>query len=732
MKFNVKRAVFVLFFVSGFCGLLYQVVWLRLAFRHFGIITPVMSVVLSVFMLGLAIGSWSGGRWIATLHKKTGISPISFYAITELLIGVGAVAVPKLFLISESYLLSLGDMNSASYLLVSAMFMMACILPWCVFMGFTFPFMMAYLKSIDASERTSFSFLYLANVIGAMTGTLITAFILIEVLGFKSTLYAAAAANVVVAAVAFTIGRNAPSPYTKAEAEEVPVTAQAQAGEKPALFPLILFITGFISMAIEVVWVRAFTPVLATTVYAFASLLAAYLLATFAGSALYRRHSTQGSVLTNAALFGILAITAFLPIVINDPRINYNPFVLLLSVMPVCAVMGYLTPKLIDAYSNGGAKSAGRAYAVNIAGCIAGPLFASYVLLANFGARLSMVILALPFLILYVAYLRSASIGKTAKAAMLSLSAVLLVVTIFASASYDERSRHVNYTKDAAVLHDYTATVIAHGEGMNKQLLVNGKGMTALVPVTKMLAHWPILLHDGKPESALIICFGMGTTYRSLLSWPVDVTAVELVPSVRDLFWYFHADTETVLKDPRGKIVIDDGRRFLSRTNKKYDIITIDPPPPMTAAGTGFLYSREFFETAKAHLNDDGLLQLWMWPEEADLYTSIAINQSITDAFPYVKLFNAFDMKRGFLYIASMKPINVPTVNEMLKKMPQAAQKDMVEWTPNLSPAQILELTRKNSADAPKTPLTAANNIMLTDDRPANEYFLVRQILGGK
>src|SRR5882757_11499648 len=107
-----RRVLFFLFFFSGFAGLVYQVVWTRMAFASFGIITPVLSVVLSVFMLGLAVGSWIGGRFIASLVKKTGLSGIAFYAAAELLIGLGAFAVPKLFMICERVLLPTGQMDS--------------------------------------------------------------------------------------------------------------------------------------------------------------------------------------------------------------------------------------------------------------------------------------------------------------------------------------------------------------------------------------------------------------------------------------------------------------------------------------------------------------------------------------------------------------------------------------------------------------------------------------------
>ena len=170
-----------------------------MAFASFGIITPVLSVVLSVFMLGLAVGAWAGGRFIAALVKKTGLSAVAFYACAELLIGLGAFAVPKLFAVGEHILLTSGETNSFRYLSLSALVLAASILPWCVCMGATFPLMMAYVREQDCQNTESFSFLYLANVLGAMSGTFLTAIVLVELLGFHHTLWVAAAGNFTIA-----------------------------------------------------------------------------------------------------------------------------------------------------------------------------------------------------------------------------------------------------------------------------------------------------------------------------------------------------------------------------------------------------------------------------------------------------------------------------------------------------------------------------------------------------
>ena len=198
--------LFSLFFGSGFCSLLYQVVWLRLAFAHFGIITPVLSVVISVFMLGLGIGSVVAGQRIEVWSRRFGINPARFYAAAEFGIGIGAFTVPWLFGSGEDALLRLGDASSASYLLVSALYISVAMLPWCVLMGATFPLMMSFIRRIHPSDTTGFSFLYLANVIGAAAGAALTAGVLVELLGFRLTSTLAALVNFAIATTAFLLG----------------------------------------------------------------------------------------------------------------------------------------------------------------------------------------------------------------------------------------------------------------------------------------------------------------------------------------------------------------------------------------------------------------------------------------------------------------------------------------------------------------------------------------------
>lgn len=695
-------------------------VWTRLAYAFFGINTPVLSVVLSVFMTGLALGSWWGGRWVSRQGERS--QPALFlrlYGLAELGIGLGAFLVPALFSAGEKLLLPLGAMDSTGYLFFSALVILISLLPWCFCMGATFPLMMAYLSRGRKASESSFSLLYTANVLGALAGTIVTALALIEVLGFRSTLALAAGLNFSLTLGSFVLsGRNLtpglPNP---------PLTAaRERAAGKIYLSTLpLLFLTGFCSMALEVVWTRAFTIILKTQVYSFAALLGTYLFSTYLGSLLYRRHLRKGKPCSPHNLLGLAFASACLTAAINDPRIHNSVAGVLGSIAPLCACLGYLTPQLIDRFSLGRPREAGRAYAVNVLGCILGPLAASYLFLPWWGAKDSMLILALPFGFFFLKSFSRDDSRKPLTLVFTGLALLFAAFSLFWTVGFEEVLAFGNSKR--VLRRDYAATVICFGEGMKKKLFVNGIGITVLIQDTKMMAHLPLAFLPAPPRSALDICFGMGTTFRSLSSWGIRVTAVELVPSVLKSFGFFFGDAEKVLSSPNVSLVVDDGKRFLHRTSETFDVITIDPPPPLEAAGSSLLYSTEFYESAKSHLNPGGILQQWLLDGETPTVQAAA--RSISKVFPYVRAFYSPD-GGGFHLLASSYPFPRLTPSQLLKKIPARAQSDMMEWYPGFKSIQLLQklLSRELFFSALLNP---DRSIEITNDRPFNEYFLLRK-----
>ena len=577
------NAFFLFFFLSGFCSLVYQVVWLRVAMADFGVTTPLVSMVLSVFMAGLALGSWGGGRVVRRLGYRPAGFFVRLYGATELTIGVSGVAVAPLLALGHRFLG--GAWGSAGHYLAAGCWITLVMLPFSTAMGATFPFAMAGIRrAFEGASARSFSFLYLANVLGAMTGTLGSAFVMIEIMGFRRTVLTAAGVNTVVAAGAFFVAGR-----VKGEAAEH--TAQKAPAARP---PALLLVSGISSLGMEVVWTRQFVPFLGPVVYAFAAMLAVYLAATAVGSRVYRRWKGAASAGTVAVLAGCCAL---LPLAAADPRIDTGEN-LVMGAMRVlagvgcfCGVLGFLTPMLVDGWSAGDPDRAGRAYAVNAIGCIIGPLIAGFVLLPLIGERWTLVLLAVPFFAFGIA-----RTPRTVLAAAVAVSLATIVLT---------RDFETLYP-DAVVRRDHTATVIATGEGLDKDLLINGVGITSLTPITKMMAHFPLASLDTPPRKVLVVCFGMGTSFRAALSWGAEVTSVDLVPSVPPLMGFFHADGAELLRSPRAHVVIDDGRRFLERTGEVFDAIVIDPPPPVAAAGSSLLYSVEFYRAAACRAKPAG------------------------------------------------------------------------------------------------------------------------------
>jgi len=238
--------------------------------------------------------------------------------------------------------------------------------------------------------------------------------------------------------------------------------------------------------------------------------------------------------------------------------------------------------------------------------------------------------------------------------------------------------------------------------------------------------HLPMALLGTPPRNVLVMCFGMGTTHRSALSWGVHSTAVELLPSVPKFFSFFHADGAQLLLSPLSRVVIDDGRRYLEWSNEQYDIITLDPPPPVEAAGSSLLYSVEFYAQIKRHLAPSGILQQWL--PGGDTATTTAVARALRESFPHVRVFHSVE-GWGVHLLASMQEIPRASASDLAGRMPPSAIADLLEWGPETTAAR--QFDRVLRAELPIEQLIAAapGTPALHDDRPINEYYLLRRLL---
>jgi spermidine synthase len=203
------------------------------------------------------------------------------------------------------------------------------------------------------------------------------------------------------------------------------------------------------------------------------------------------------------------------------------------------------------------------------------------------------------------------------------------------------------------------------------------------------------------------------------------------VPSVPKVFGYYHADGPELLKSPKAHVVIDDGRRFLERSQDTFDVITLDPPPPVGAPTSSLLYSRQFYSIIKSHLRPGGIVQVWLPGGDPGTHASVA--KALADSFPQIRAFESLSEQEGhgFHFLASAdKVIPNRTSAEMASRLPAKAREDFVEWGPYKTAdemfADVLGQERPLAsfiAESPRVP-------PLDDDQPINEYFFLRWNFG--
>jgi spermidine synthase len=400
---------FCFFLLSGFCSILYEIIWLRIAMAQFGVTTAMVSLVLSAFMIGLGLGSWGSGIVVHKYGAQAQFPTLRFYALMELLIGVSAIAVPFQLLWGRELLLKTVremSLSSSAYYLPSGIWLAITLVPWCICMGATFPFAMAAIKQ-DRNPKAarSFSYLYLANVLGATAGAVVPLF-LIELFGFQRTLHISAVLNLLLAASAFCLSLvRKRSPVVETLNETRAMLKRSESGvfsDKALLW--LLFGTGLTSMGAEVIWVRLYTPSLSTVVYAFAAILGMYLLAMDLGSWFYRR-TNRGDILESGLLWIVLGVSVLVTLLSADPRVRVSAILrVVLGIMPFSWMVGFITPAIVDRFSRGDPDRAGRAYAINIVGCVLGPLVSGFLLLPLAGERLALCAFALPWFLTGLKY----------------------------------------------------------------------------------------------------------------------------------------------------------------------------------------------------------------------------------------------------------------------------------------------------------------------------------------
>src|SRR5438094_715132 len=569
MRSSAARAYSLLFFLSGATGLIYELLWVRLLYQAFGSTLQSVTTVVAAYMGGLGLGAWLLGRR-ADRHPR----PAALYGWLELAVGGFALLSPLLLaLVHRAYVTAAGAWQlggGASVALRFALAALVLLVPTTL-MGGTLPVLTRAFMGADRGELpASLGRLYGLNTLGAVLGTALAGFFLIEYVGVRASLWATAAVNVALGAAALALAPRleplSASPASPASSAVPPVPpSEPVPGSLRGLAIALLALTAFASLLDEIAWTRVLAMIVGGSTYAFTLVLLVFLLGIAVGRAyaLNPLGSIVGAVLTGFVLVVTLGtdLTLRLGVAINAAA------ALALAVVAAQGVTeGSETHRRLRLRVLG----AGALASVGLAFALAAPRWST----------------------------RLIDLGPSIYARQ-PMSAVAV-----------QQFLEHRGVRQLAYREGWNATVSVWESGPGRTLKVNGKADASDhgdMDTEILLGLAPIAARPGA-ATALVIGYGSGVTTRTLADVPGmrGVRVVEIEPAVLQMSRFFQHVNDTVLARPNVSVVVDDARSALQIDRARYDVIVSEPSNPWLA-GVATLYTPEFFRIVRDRLTDGGV-----------------------------------------------------------------------------------------------------------------------------
>jgi spermidine synthase len=754
---SLRGAVLALFVASGAAGLIYQVVWSRELVLVFGNTTQAVATIVTAFMAGLGFGSLAGGRL-----ADTSLRPLRLYGLVELAVAAMAALLPFAFTgLAELYRGVWPSLVERPGQLAGVRFglALAAVAPATFLMGMTLPLLTRYLVRTLDEAGARLGELYAANTIGAMAGTLLGGFVLIELVGLHLTSYLAVALNLAAGLGALLLSRrweSGPEAGAAAARRERPARPQIPREFLPRRRAVLAatFVSGFVSLALEVLWTRMLAEGTGSSIYIFTTILAIFLFGIALGSFLYRRLSRpEGERLGTLGLcLAGVGVLAQATVVLGSGMVGQVPFVVrtVVVLLPATVLMGYAFPlagRLATPSAEAAGGSVGLLYAANTGGSILGSFGAAFVLAGTLGTNGSILLLGGLNLLAGAALFASDPVGGGRRAGatggsrgwarLVAAGLAGLAVLGLVASSLDlpvTRTRTENELRRTGlpVTHaeDELATVdTVGGPAKGRRLLVGGVGMTSLTVDTKLMGYLSKAL---RPEARdfLVIAFGMGGTYRSGLQLGLRTDAVELSPTVPGRMPVFFPDADRFLDHPQGRVIVSDGRNYVRLSRETYDLIAVDPAPPIESAGSVVLYTREFLTEGKARLRPGGVFMLWI-PYALPLDDFKEHVRTFAGVFGHVRLVLS-PGRHGVFMFGSDAPLEFtePDIRQVLGN-PAALRdlNDVPDHPPTDADGWVQVVRRSQWLADDQLRSFIGSGPQITDDRPRSEYFLWRRAL---
>ncbi len=687
-----------LYLGSGFAGLVYQVVWVRLFGLKFGVSSLAIGSVLAAFMLGLAWGSKFFGRFADKCK-----SPLKLYAAIELGVGLYALIFPFLLEAADKFYLSffMGRQGGFAGIALGRLLLALILLFFpTALMGGTLPVLARFFVRKAEFVGREIGYLYGLNILGAMLGCFSAGFFLIEFLGVSGTNSAAVGLNLLIALVAFLLAGTV-------EEEEVPATVKfsfplnssPQASLPQPWLYVILFVVvgaGFTSLSYELLWHRILSLMLRNTVYAFSTMLTTFLGGLFLGSLLVGRLISKktkglpkilGLLEMGIGLYALAVIPLFGRLneffyVLEIEKgffgqswalFSMGQFLLCAGVMLLPAIMmGAVFPLACELYfrlpskgaGQGTGQGVGRVYALNTLGAVLGSLASGFLLVPLLGTQGSVFLAAGVNIILGAWVIFLATREKSLETGWIALSVLFLLLAgwgmtrdITFRKSIELAGEEILFSRE-----DNSSLIeVTRDRDSGVRMLISNRqqqeGDSSWLSVynQRKQVYLPLFLHKN-PKKVLGIGLGTGISFAGLTNYPLELAeCVELSPGVIQAVEFFAAENKDIVNNPRVKIIEADGRNYLRLTENKYDLIIADLFSSYRA-GVGNLYSREHYLQCKDRLAPGGIMCQWLPPHQLPGDSLKLIIKTFQSVFPHSSLWLT---RQAMVLIAAPEPLRI-------------------------------------------------------------------------
>jgi spermidine synthase len=634
MQRNSRKILIPAVFSAGLSFLVYEVVWDRLLSLYLGITVHASTIVVSSYMAGLSAGAFFFGK-----KAQRSNDPVRFLSILLLIIPVVNLSVFRLLLLlPDIYSFNAWGMNVD---LITYAYSVILIFSSAFFIGGFMPAVSRIFVMTGNTAGQAIGNTFGIETLGSATGGILAGFILLGSLGSSGSVYFAVSVNLI---IALMIWKGLKTPEQKSE--EVPEKKSQKLKklllEKPKTAMTAVFVSGLSGFVFQITAMRIFRIYLTNTTYTFSLIVSVTIAGYFIGSMIFKKMSekefnTEKILIYSMFLMGFIVASGTV-VFINAPKLIIIPLhealsaswarilippaaMSLFTVLPQSVLSGLVFTSAVKLYKNQKEKISsgfGRIYFVNTAGAFLGPFTAAFFLIPQAGAVRTLLLISL---LLSVVPIVLYSLHEKKSSALIITGSILPVILIFnlfgqtkmiLPPSFSLFDREILFYRETV-----EATLVV---GQDKKTGINytyfnnnsviGSSYDAIKAV-KLLGHLPFLT-DKVPERVLIVGFGIGVTTSTVLLHDEvkSVECVELAEDLKEAAEYYKNFNNNVVEDPRLKIIGDDGRHYLQKSDKKYDLISSDPTHPVL--GSGALYSYEYFRLCYDHLSDDGIVTQYL------------------------------------------------------------------------------------------------------------------------